>query len=321
MKRRLLYISLFALPALLASRFALQQRAERAALDAQITAARALQSQAKAQLAQIADAAKRNLAESGTPDGVSSAAEAALKALPPGERAIHRALQQIRERASNPAAHAAPRSPILKTWRPLMDFAPPLRPDFPELMDDPEYAAGAKEIARERVAWQYARLFRDLNLPPDKLAQLQDFLIEREMSFQDINGITEKASDLMRDARVATKQDWNKRVGAALGRDVILDLRRYDGTVRQYEAVEALGNLVSYTATPLQRDQEDKLYNAIVTALGPKKLAKVWVIPDEVMASATQYLSPPQIAALERLRAEQQVRVKQAAEQSAASSR
>jgi hypothetical protein len=177
---------------------------------------------------------------------------------------------------------------------------------FPGLLSDEAYSKAAAAVEGLQMQIDYGHLFAELKLTSDGRERLAQLLTERELAKQDILGLDTEAgqSEVMKH-RVAVARDWRTRLKDEFGPEIVQQIGAYDGTLRLRTAVDALEIRVSHTETPLTPVQSERLYAALVAALGTKVGTRYWSVPDQVIGQMQTVLSPAQLASLKQIQEEQ----------------
>ena len=177
---------------------------------------------------------------------------------------------------------------------------------FPGLLSDEAYSKAAAAVEGLQMEIDYGHLFSELKLTSDRRERLAQLLTDRELAKQDILGLDTDAgqAEVMKH-RVAAARDWRTRLKDEFGPEIVQQIGAYDGTLRLRMAVDALETRVSYTETPLTPAQSERLYAALVAALGTKVGTRYWSVPDQVIGEMQTVLSPAQLASLKQIQEEQ----------------
>ncbi len=188
------------------------------------------------------------------------------------------------------------------------------------LLKDPQIAAAMQLQQRSRLDRRYADLFARLNLPPEKLAQLQDLLVEKQNVARDVfsaareQGMGRDNRDEIRALIDATQEEIDAEIRSTIGDQAFNALTQYEQTSAQRGMIEQLESRLSYSGTPLNQAQAETLV-AILSETSATTAGDNGpgffpgggsIITDAAIARAQGVLSADQLAALQALQAEQQ---------------
>ena len=181
---------------------------------------------------------------------------------------------------------------------------------FSNLLSSPDYAKAVLTLKRFDVDKLYAPFLASLDLPEEMRAKLEEQLVDREMAKEDIIGLdTDLGQDVTMRDRVADSRNWKTDIRKTFGPEVLSRLDFFDGTYHLQDAVTDLATRMSFTDQPLRTDQNQQLFQLLVSSLGQKMWSLYWLIPDQVMAQSQPLLSPAQFASLKEIREEQQAAI------------
>lgn len=173
-----------------------------------------------------------------------------------------------------------------------------------ELMEDPDFVEAWKIQQRARLDGRYADLFRQLNLPPDRLARFQDLLIERQNAWQDVmvtarqNGLNPRENrDELREMTRALQAEVDAGIKAELGDQTYAAYQNYDSTQAQRNVVNQLNQKLTYSGASLSTAQSQQLISIIANNGGS--------LNDQTINLAQGLLTADQTAALRQIYAEQ----------------
>lgn len=175
--------------------------------------------------------------------------------------------------------------------------------DVIALGQDPERARRWQLVQRAQLDEFYAPLFRELALPPEKLARLKQLLLERDTAtFDVVASLAARGEDPAKapltELSRAIQDEVDARIAAELGEDVRARFYGYYDTLPQRRVVGALENRLSYGGEPLSPDQSRRLAELMAKNAATR-------FTDEVVSRAAEFLSPAQLGALRDVQAEQ----------------
>lgn len=189
-----------------------------------------------------------------------------------------------------------------------------------------------------RINEKYAALFKKLRLSPEELARMQTLLAEKQSTTGDValavreQGLSGQAArDVARQLVKQSELDLNNSIKQLLGAQRYNQYQTYERTLPQRETVNQLAQRLSYTTTPLTAQQTEQLVQALaarppadpanpgaaqafapvrplppsLTNIGLSSVNQAPIAPSAV-AKAQTFLSPAQLAALQRMQQEQQ---------------
>jgi hypothetical protein len=185
-------------------------------------------------------------------------------------------------------------------------------------MNDPEVQKLMAEQIRTQIERRYAKLFAQLNLPPDKLEQFKNLLVDRQQSAMDVltsaneQGITDPRD--FQKLVESSQADVDGQIKAALGD---AGFAQYQGFQQSQAARGVTGQLqdsLRNSDAPLSPAQSDQLTQLMTQARpaapgapgnlngnnGPA------LITDDTITQAQGFLSVPQVQALQQLQKQQQ---------------
>jgi len=180
-----------------------------------------------------------------------------------------------------------------------------------ELMKDPEVAAAMKLEQEARIEQRYAGLFKQLNLPAEKIAELKSMLAERENAMRDVmataaaQGLNPRESrDELRQLAADMQAEVDNSIKNTFGESVLSSLDTYNNTAPQRATINDLSQKLVYSSQPLNDTQSQMLTN-ILAETGQQN-GRTTLITDATITRAQGVLMPSQVAALQKLQAEQQ---------------
>jgi hypothetical protein len=185
-------------------------------------------------------------------------------------------------------------------------------------MNDPEAQRLTALQQRAQISSRYAGLFRSLALPPDKLAQMKDLLLEKLTARNDvmlaaaqqgINPLTNPGE--LRRLESDMQAEIDNKIQATLGPDGFAQFQTYQQTQGQRGVIGQLQESLSYTAAPLTPAQSEQMV-AILGQTGPPRGANGGgnannsSVTDATIAAAQGVLAPTQVQALQEIQQQQQ---------------
>ena len=203
------------------------------------------------------------------------------------------------------------------------------RPDFASLMTNPDFAKAISLQQRAGLDERYTDLFKMLQLSPTDLEKFKSLLVERQTARMDVvasareQGLNPKGNreDLQK-LTLDAQAEVDASIKAALGDSDFNRYQNYDATLPQRNQVSQLDQRLSYSGTPLNRNQIEFLVSAITP---PATIANAAAqsradahrsdgnrntvsITDAVIQQAQSVLTVEQLAALKQIQSEQQAR-------------
>ena len=185
-----------------------------------------------------------------------------------------------------------------------------------ELMKDPDFAEAWKIQQEARIEERYGALFKQLNLPPEKLAALKALLIERENAGREVFA-TAAASGLdprnpenreqLRKLSDDLRDEVNANIKSTLGDNVAEAIDSYQATGPQRNTVNTFAGKLGNAGTPLTPSQSQQL-TQILTETG-KPSGRTVLVTEATITRASGVLSSAQVAALKELQTEQQANI------------
>ena len=189
-----------------------------------------------------------------------------------------------------------------------------------------------------RIDEKYAALFKKLHLSPEELARFQSLLGAKQSAVSDIalavreQGLTGQAArDVARQLLTQSQQTLNNSIKDLLGAQRFNQFQTYERTAPQRETVDQLAQRLSYTSTPLTPKQSDQLVQVLAARppVNPANPAAAQPVPvprplppslsslglvsnnyapilPSAVATASTFLTGPQLTALARMQQEQQ---------------
>ncbi|MDD2764090.1 MAG: hypothetical protein PHE83_08985 [Opitutaceae bacterium] len=205
--------------------------------------------------------------------------------------------------------------------------------NFAALLANPEFNRLWAAQQKAALDTRYSALFKNLNLSPADLDKFKSLLVEKESALMDVMAAAREQGLNPRDP--ADRAQINSLVQAAqaqvdnsirqtLGDSQFAQYQNYEQTLPQRNLVNQLTQSLSYTGTPLQAYQADQLVNILaasapnqsqgaggfLAAAGPMGGGMFYnrgvSVTDAAITQAQSVLSPPQLAALQQIQAQQQ---------------
>jgi hypothetical protein len=235
-----------------------------------------------------------------------------------------------------PAPLASPPAPTLATPSASEDIPPaaaaPERPEerppfnrgdrpggsrfaaqMTELMKDPAFAAAWKIDQEARLDSRYSALFKQLNLPPEKLAALKSLLVERESAAREVfasaaaQGLNPRENrDQLRQLTATLQAEVDANIKATFGDSVAQALVNYAETGPQRGLVNELAQKLDYSGQPLNDGQARQLTRILAETGTPS--GRTVLVTDATLTQAAGVLTASQLADLKKLQSEQQAR-------------
>jgi hypothetical protein len=183
-------------------------------------------------------------------------------------------------------------------------------------MSDPEAQRLMSEQMRAQIEHRYAALFPKLNLPPDKLEQFKDLLVDRQQAPMDVlasandQGISDP-QDFQKMVQ-STQADIDSQIMATIGNADYAQLQNFQQMQAVQGVVDRLNLTLSGTATPLTPAQAAQLTQVIAQtqpapANGATATGNIPVrITSDTLAQAQGVLSAPQFQTLQEIQQLQQ---------------
>jgi hypothetical protein len=212
--------------------------------------------------------------------------------------------------------------------------------DLQGLLNNPDFRKLQATTIKGQLAPRYAPLFKELNLPPDQLAQFQNLLVEKQQAMADaMAAAREQGISPMSDPQAFhqalddAQNSLNDQIHSVLGDSGYNQYQQYEQTQPERNLVTQLQQSLSYTSAPLSDAQANQLIqllqqeaaqaSAAGAAAAPGKSGyAVMVSPQngvtvslngpppaidsQVLSQAQGFLSPQQMQALQEMQAQQQ---------------
>lgn len=180
-------------------------------------------------------------------------------------------------------------------------------------MDKPEMQRVM--IAQQRMAIErrYARLFRQLNLPPEQLEKLKALILERQTSAMDtfIVGAQKGLNPLQNEAELNklvtdSQAEVDLQIKTLLGDSAYSEYDAFVKSEPQRAVVSQLQQSLSLDDEPLTREQSERLAKVLAAPSNdPAKAGRAQGLTEEAVTEAKAFLSESQAKALDDLRQQQ----------------
>jgi hypothetical protein len=194
------------------------------------------------------------------------------------------------------------------------------------LLEDPFYRKLQASSVRGKLDARYAALFRSLRLKPDKIIQLKNLLVERQMAQTDaIEAANSQGlgSEAVNQAQTDATASVDSEIKADLGDVGYEQYQEYEKTQSERGVVNQIQQALSYTSTPMGDEEANQLVEALRQAAFGQEYAKSttitiasdgtmlaspprYTVTDRSMAYAQNVLSPEQMQALQTIQEQQQ---------------
>jgi hypothetical protein len=182
-----------------------------------------------------------------------------------------------------------------------------------ELMKDPDFAAAMKIDQEARLNQRYGGFFRELNLPPDRLAEFKSLLADRENAGREVwasaaaQGLNPRENrEQLRELEAELRAEAEANIQENFGPQVLEALDAYNDSAAQRSAVNDLNERLAHAGQPLTDTQSRQLASIFAETTQP--YGRGIAITDATIARAQGVLMPSQIEGLKRLQVEQQAR-------------
>jgi hypothetical protein len=306
---RLWLLGLFALPIGAVGALAWMQHREAAALRVSAAAISAENARLKGELASLDRRRAELQRELADAQAKRAAAEAAVTPELRRRQAVLAVLPTLREK---PAVEASARA----LARSISPSGPHGNLYFPKLFSDPHYAQLYQTWSRQQIAGRFAALFAQVGLPPAELDRLKELLVQKEMAYEEVDGIMENEAmrekkSVDRTAAMQVKMRVNRtfedEIKQTFGDTVFAQWRGFEnGTGARQELLDKLALRLSYSPAPLEDAQSAQLVTLFNTSRrgalaggGPPSS-----VSDAFIAGAQAILKPEQMAGLLQLKTE-----------------
>lgn len=202
-----------------------------------------------------------------------------------------------------------------------------------ELLKDPEFAAAMKIEQEARIEQRYGALFKQLNLPANKLAEFKAMLAERENAMRDVmasaaaQGLNPRDNrDELRKLAADMQAEVDNNIKSSFGDAVLSSLNNYNSSGPQRATVNDINQRLTYAGQPLN-DTQSQMLTTILAETGQQNGGgqggrfngggfggfggfggggNSVLITDATIARAQGVLMPSQVDALKKLQTEQQ---------------
>ena len=181
----------------------------------------------------------------------------------------------------------------------------PQKPPLPKALQNPETYALIKSEFKRRLDAPYGKLYRELNLPPDKLQKLRDLLAEKELNMVESYKVAQEAKiPLGARGLAALRDDADGPIRQLLGDAAYADYKFYETTLPARNHVNKLEERLSYRSEPLTSTQYDALVDALSVSTDQKlnPINGAWMgnynpdTTEESLEIARDILTPSQYA-------------------------
>ena len=183
-------------------------------------------------------------------------------------------------------------------------------------MNDPEVLRLMAEQIRAQIERRYAKLFPQLNLPPDKLEQFKTLLVDRQQSGMDVlmsaneQGVTDPRD--FQKLVESSQADIDGQIKATIGDADFAQFQGFQQTQAARGVVSQLQENLRGSAAPLSADQSSQLAQTMAQNQAPAGPGNLngnngpTLITDATITQAQGFLSTPQVQALQQLQQQQQ---------------
>jgi hypothetical protein len=191
-----------------------------------------------------------------------------------------------------------------------------------DMMNDPEAQQLMALQQKAQISSRYAPVLRALKLTPDQIAQFKALLLEKQTVRNDVllsatqQGINPLQNPQeLRDLEASAQAEIDAKIKTVLGDDAYAQFQNFQQTQGQRGIVNQLRDSLSYTATPLTKEQSDELVPILARTgpprdANPARVATNATVTDATVSQAQQILSPPQLDALKEIQQQQQAGAK-----------
>lgn len=191
------------------------------------------------------------------------------------------------------------------------------------MMDRPEMQRLIALQRKRALAARYSELFRSLNLPADQLEKLQNLLVDRSTARMDVmaaarsQGLNTRSDfNAVNQLVTQTEAEIDAGIRQTLGETGYAQYQEYERTLPQRGTVNQLEEQLSYTSTPLTREQSAALLSILSANSDSPDNASGRssrrgfrsgqpTITDTIINQSLGVLAAPQISALRQLQQEQ----------------
>ena len=134
--------------------------------------------------------------------------------------------------------------------------------------DDPQMRVDMIERQMNRIDSRYADFFKSLDLPADDLDSLRTLLAEGgvlnwEMRMRSYNASSDEDKGLVDSEAQIRKEALESEIAALLGEETSSELDEFTESLPYRGKVEALASSLSFTDTPLTKDQSEQLVDSM----------------------------------------------------------
>ena len=186
-----------------------------------------------------------------------------------------------------------------------------------DMMNDPEAQALMALQQKGQISSRYAPVLRSLHLSPDQIAQFKALLLEKQTVRNDVllsatqQGINPLQNPKeLRDLEASAQAEIDTKIKTVLGDDAYAQFQNFQQTQGQRNVVNQLRDSLSYTATPLTKEQGDQLIPILAQTgpprpANPDRTATNATVTDATVIQAQTVLTPPQVEALKEIQQQQ----------------
>jgi hypothetical protein len=209
------------------------------------------------------------------------------------------------------AARTGPGAPAAGSenqYRALGEYAS----DMIARIDDPEVRRLMAIVQKGQIVQRFAGLFKDLKLPPEKLAEFENLMVDRQNAAADVLiAASQQGMNPMQDPQQFrqmvqdSQNEIDQKIQATLGPADFSQFQTFQQTQNQRGTVNQLQQNLSFTDTPLTDDQKAQM-TQIMAQSAPAGQGGGGAITDTAINLAQGVLSAPQVDALRSMQQLQQ---------------
>ncbi len=193
---------------------------------------------------------------------------------------------------------------------PSMSMAAYIANDSARLAHDPDYAQYNKTRQNLFIQRKYAKLFDELNLPPDKLEKFKELLADLlDVKEQAVTDPSNSSLHAVKQAIRSQSAQINQEISNLLGPAGYQEYNDYNGMLSAQNEVNEITTEMAFEGiSPLNADQQDALAHLLHEVDNPRKNPQAKAPPDpqsgltpadqELLASAAANLQPEQVRAI-----------------------
>ncbi|TAG32030.1 MAG: hypothetical protein EAZ36_02690 [Verrucomicrobia bacterium] len=175
-----------------------------------------------------------------------------------------------------------------------------------KLMQDPEFTEAWKIQLGARIEQRYGELFRQLNLSPERSAQLTALLMERESAGRDVWATAAAKGINPRQAReeldlisADLRAEVDANIERAFGPQIATALETYSASSAPRSAVNTLSQTFASKGQPLNSYQSQQLMR-VIAETGQPSGRNSMRLTEATITQASGFLSTGQVAALQK---------------------